>query len=321
MTKSSENHCIQPVYFPFTYISPAIAQKIYSVLGRVIVYQPVADDLPEELRRLSESGRIAIRVPVSADTKRLKKLTAGLRDWGRLHEGQGRVFKERADAGFYSHEFTAQVRSEILKDQPGFEPTEDPLFSARLFLLLAQEYDIQKNEVDSRLAAARADQLNLFSRLGGDSETRRQHVEPLSADDTGEYMTGPRIYAWLRLMQADAEKSPVLITTSRPCFNQLIDYAGAKDGVSLLEGGLHNAGDDFSEGITAALIRLAQTDWPKPDRGWAGFIESKEAKLVFSELLMLPGVSPDDLVAGCMKQTKPPCNPRFRNTLVGLIPI
>lgn len=214
-------------FFPFTFISDALASACHDRFGPVVVYQPAAGCTPAPLEALAASGRIILRFPVRGEDRRLAELARHFQSWGQLHSGDAAALKKFAENGFYNQEFAPEIRTEILKGERAPEPDPGPVFHARLFLLLAQEYDQQATELREDLERTDSAGRALFARMKGDAE----EFPGFSADfgdtarafavDPGAYMTGPRLRAWRRLMAADPDPPRLLITSSAAVIDDL----------------------------------------------------------------------------------------------------
>ena len=214
---------MKPVYFPFTYVSPDLADRIRQYIGPFVVYQPVAGHAASPENAMNTVADIEVRTPVQGDEAQVIEAVRHYKNWGIARQGNLDAFKGDSGQGFYNETFVAEIRSEIKGKHTGpYEP--DPLFSARLFLSLAQEFDMQLAELDADLAASDQRRKRLFADLKGDADTRLPLSERHAPQDLGEYQTESRIMSWLRLAAEDRAAPPVLITTSRAVFDHLIEF-------------------------------------------------------------------------------------------------
>ncbi|MBS3759350.1 MAG: hypothetical protein KGY61_11880 [Desulfobacterales bacterium] len=222
--KSEEvNDIVKPVYFPFTCASGDMIDLIREHLGSFIIYQPVAGNAPEPVNQAASADKIEVRTPVQGQEEAILEAARKSKNWGQTHQGHMDAFKATAGQEFYNESFVAEIRSEIL-GQKSRPPEADPVFTARLFLYLAQEFDIQQIELNNDLKASELDRKKMFSELKGDATTRLPPYEIYAAEDIGEYQTANRVLAWLRLPASEKESSPVYITTSRAVFEHLIEF-------------------------------------------------------------------------------------------------
>ncbi|MFW5957526.1 MAG: hypothetical protein ACOCQ0_00040 [Desulfosalsimonas sp.] len=187
--------------------------------GEVVVYQPVKGVLPEQMAELEREGKIVPRYPVTGEDRRLRELSRQFRDWAGMHEKVAAALKKIGQDGFYNQEFAPEIKSEILKGSKESEASPDPVFNARLFLLLAQEYDRQAAELETELFRTDSAARDLFSRIKGFEQEDTGFSDGFGASprvpDTGGYMSESRLRAWLYLMESDPQPPGVLVTSSR----------------------------------------------------------------------------------------------------------
>lgn len=207
--------------FPFTFISEDLAHASHARFGPIVVYQPAAGQTPAAMEKLAAEGRIVLRFPVQGDERRLVELAGNYRDWGEVYQKDAAALKKIADTGFFHKEFAPEISTEIRKGPKPEAPAPDPVFQARLFLFLAQEYDRQTTELQSELAAMdRAEQEMFFRIRGGPEQSDRfsggnSDAPKTPVKDPGAYMTESRVQAWHTLMDADSDPPNVFITSSQ----------------------------------------------------------------------------------------------------------
>ncbi|MCF8110156.1 MAG: hypothetical protein K9J85_01570 [Desulfobacteraceae bacterium] len=206
------------VFFPFTFISGQMADACTARFSEVVVYQPAKGVLPEQMAGLERDGKIALRYPVTGDDRRLRDLSRRFLDWAGMHEKAAAAVKKFAEHGFYNQEFAPEIKTEILKGAREPEAAPGPVFNARLFLLLAQEYDRQAAELEAELSRTESAARDLFSRIKGFEQEDTGFSDGLGTSarspDTGGYMIESRLRAWLYLMDADPEPPMALVTSS-----------------------------------------------------------------------------------------------------------
>ncbi|MBS3731543.1 MAG: hypothetical protein KGY42_01440, partial [Desulfobacterales bacterium] len=160
--------------FPFTFFSEELAHASHARFGAIVVYQPAAGQTPAAMERLAADGRIVLRFPVRGDERRLVELAGNYRDWGEVYQKDAAALKKISDTGFFHKEFAPEISTEIRRGTKPEARAPDPVFQARLFLFLAQEYDRQTAELQSELAATdRAEQEMFFRIRGGPEQSDR----------------------------------------------------------------------------------------------------------------------------------------------------
>lgn len=218
-----ETDIVKPVYFPFTYVSGAMIDILNQYIGSVVFYQPVAGNDPPPVKERASTGGIEVRSPVQGDEDHIIEAARRCKNWGTAHHGNMDAFRVSTGPGFYNETFAAEIRSEIKGKKSG-QNEPDPMFSARLFLCLAQEFDMQQAELQAELSDSELNRKKMFSELKGDEGSRLPISEMHVSEDPGKYQTGKRVLSWLRLAAADKEPRPVLITTSRAVFDHIIEF-------------------------------------------------------------------------------------------------
>ncbi|MCF8027391.1 MAG: hypothetical protein K9K81_03425 [Desulfobacteraceae bacterium] len=212
---------ITTAFFPFSFISERWAARSSACFGPPVVYQPAEGTAPAFMEDLDRQGRIILRRPVHGDDQHLTDLARQYQNWGQVHQKHAAALKSFAEAGFYNQEFAREISTEILKEGRDEVAAPDPVFIARLFLLMAQEFDRQAAELENDLAATDHTAQQMFAKIrgqGGDSGAASgfsdHRVGSGAPEDPGGYMPEARIRAWLRLAQTDPDCPQIWITTS-----------------------------------------------------------------------------------------------------------
>lgn len=222
------------IYFPFTVVSGQTADALSACFKSVSVYQPSTHTpkaltekggLPSPKRRETGGEVFAaeIRRPVQSDEDKLEALAKDYKKWAELHQGaELNFFKFRHDDDDHA---IAHIRSE-LKGYGIVQEAADPLFNARLFLKIAQEFDLERQDVDREITAFEKMEKSLFEELRGEDDAEIEiplEKSLLRREDPGEFMTEERLNAWTRLMLEDSEVSDFFVTTSRAVFEFLAE--------------------------------------------------------------------------------------------------
>ncbi|MBU4345629.1 MAG: hypothetical protein L6247_04395 [Desulfobacteraceae bacterium] len=335
---------MKPIYFPFTCIFDLSAEMISAIFGQTVIYRPSSNNPPEMMQELAKRGAINIRMPVKKDENKLNAILKDYKSWLNLHLGDKRgmtlFFKTHADKiPFFDDTFTAQIRADIRKNtqqkQPEIKP--DPLFNARIFLCIAQEFDTQNWEINQKLFMVDKMQQNLIENIKGEIDSSYienaennlpESYEPESYDQ-GAYMTAERIKAWALLMQHDQQESGLFITNSSSAFEHLIDKASQAeiivgfDSMPLQKNSIEKA-DKWRDNFMKQLEIIARNPWPtstdkivKPP-----FTKNSDAKVLLT-LAIVPGETPHEFFAGCCGYNPPESKEKsqFQNTLLGLVDI
>jgi len=231
---------MKPIYFPFTYISKPVAEALYACFRKTIVYQPSSKNIPEEIHKLAERGMLDIRISGKPEKKDEEKLSAILKEysaWANLHQESSGIhldfFKARRNKiPFFDDTSTSQIKADIedITGESTARKEPDPVFNARLFLSIAQNFDMQNDKIIRDMASFETARMDLIKSLKGEDET--SPVVPGYGDEfkTGnladyDHMIPERIAAWALLMCCDPmqckdEVSGLFVTSSQ----QAIDY-------------------------------------------------------------------------------------------------
>ncbi|MDM8515669.1 hypothetical protein QUF76_05670 [Desulfobacterales bacterium HSG16] len=234
---------MKPVYFPFTLIEESTALAIKKNFGSAcLIYQASETHVPKSLKKVEENGLIEICTPESADDQRLDAVLREYRQIADLHGIGGLSFlKTRKDEiPFFNDSSKSQIRANILRKssagnsedeqhRPSQQKT-DPLFAARIFLLMAQEFDIEQQDTESRLNDFADMEKDLMKNLTGGDEPESGFIvagkNEMRQDDTAAYMTAERISAWTRLLclcPPPPEDKSFYITDSRVIVDYVLD--------------------------------------------------------------------------------------------------
>ena len=224
---------MKPVYFPFTYINDTVARDLCACFGQVTVYQPGARSIPESMQRLAEEGMLDLKVPVSGDEAKLEALIKEYREWGELHQKSDTAFLKAIGERipFFDDTFSTQLASQIkkIRDENYSKEKPDILFNARLFLCLAQDYDIMQDGINRDLVSVYEMEKKLLEGLTDEDEvffSKNTGSSLQASDDSGKYKIKERIEAWTYLMSNDRELPGFFITDSRDAFDFVIEKAG-----------------------------------------------------------------------------------------------
>ena len=234
---------MKPIYFPFTFITKPVCQRLAACFRQTDVYQISSIKIPDEMQQWEKSGILDIRIPVKYDGDKLDAILKQYRSWANSHQGSEMAFlKARAhEIPFFDETSTRQIAADIKSKggrQNRSQEKPDPLLNAALFLHLAQEYDMQNLTLTEDLQSIEAMEQDFMKDLKGDNHALDEEIAPektLEVHDPGHYMTKERVHAWTRIMQRDQEGSGFFVTTSRSVFETLIDSAPEAELVGVLD--------------------------------------------------------------------------------------
>ena len=328
---------MKPIYFPFTYIPKSLGKTLSACFRQTAVYQISGTKIPEDMQELSRDGILDIRIPEEVNGEFLDKILKDYRNWINDHQGmETAVLKTMADEiPFFDESSSSQIRADLKKTgkQTLTEEKPDLLFYAKLFLHIAQEFDLQKKILDQDLMDIEAMEDDFMKDLKGeddDDQFRATLRMVLEKDDPGHYMTTERINSWASLLLQDPQTSGLFITTSRAVLEHLIDIVPEAEKAICFDAipmdvdkdeTLSNWQDDLME--TAEM--LATHSWPASmdDVKNPPKVPGKETNIVL-KIYIVPNKNPYECFADCVEtdsfQTDSiKTSTRFKNTLIGLI--
>lgn len=197
-----------------------MSHGLAAALGRcfetVYVYRPAKDIPAEGLPEASGRNPVKLRIPVQGDEKALAACITEYQNWGHTHRadrGMKAAAFNRSEAlsPFFDETSISRIRSDIKQYQRGdtIRQKVDPLFSARLFLGLAQAFDVHSQALNESMALFQQKEKAMMDGLKGEINALEAEFAPKSPEaeaDSGAYLTEARLDAWGRLFLADAEQ-------------------------------------------------------------------------------------------------------------------
>ncbi|MCG2757406.1 MAG: hypothetical protein L6263_03090 [Desulfobacteraceae bacterium] len=221
---------MKPIYFPFTYISEPVLEALSAFFKQIVVYQPSSLNVPESMQKLADSGLLEIRIPVKGDENKIDNILKDYKSWANIHQGSEMAFfKMNPDKiPFFDDSSALQIKADIKKkkQKQQNEKKQDSLLNARIFLHIAQEFDMQNWEINKNLLLLEEKTLNLIDNLKGEDELSFKENDikkTLKTDYQSDYMTPDRIIAWTHMLQYDQDISELFITNNRSAIEHLIE--------------------------------------------------------------------------------------------------
>lgn len=226
---------MNPIYFPYTYISTAVAEAAAACFGRCAVYQPLSDQLPRSMQDLVDKGIIDIRIPVAGGDRELVSAAKNYLNWAVAHTGSsGSNFASLKTLhasvppvdDTLSFHIVANIKKQLHDNSDGKYP--DKVRAARFFLYFAQEFDRQSQELDHDLTEFSQKEQALIQDL-------KMEDDPLAAEfnkdparrpeGNTDYLITGRLEAWTRILLQDTEPAGLFVTHSTAMLEQLLDRA------------------------------------------------------------------------------------------------
>ncbi len=331
---------MKPVYFPFTHISEDILKKISVCFRPLVVLQPSGFNISGDMEKWVESGLLEMRLPAGDDDDRLEVMLKDYRVWANLHQRDQRAYLNPLmdEVPFFNDTSVSQIVKTIKENLQGgiFRNYPDPLFSAKAFLLIAQEFDRQQWEANQGVKSFEKKEHDLMKNLKG--ENGDGNVGPLSdatmwADNAMSYMVEERLRAWARLFFNNIsfdyqEITALFITGSRLTSEYLLEKFPDAERIFEFDSlPINNLKNDKIEGWHKHLIdtldNLAKSRWSSssnidiqgPDREGGG------EKMALS-LDIIPETSPIDFVSSLFPSNpngmaENSIEPEFNHTIIG----
>jgi len=225
---------MQAIIFPLTYISETVCEAVKTCFQQVRIYQPTRGQVPLQLQALSQKGLIDIAIPAENDDNKIDILVKDYRNWAGQHQGGvlNYLKHQRGSIPFFDETATAQIKADIKYPARAPEP-QDPLLNARVFLQIAQAYDLESEEIARKLAVTNHAGRNLFMNIIGEPEAPVQNAlrpKTMEGIDSAGYMIPPRTLAWAQLFLKDSAFDPtgkptVFLTTHREALEFLMEQA------------------------------------------------------------------------------------------------
>jgi len=328
---------MKPLYFPFTYVPESVGKILATCFSQTAVYQISAKKIPEDMQELSQEGILDIRIPVEVNGKFLDKVLKDYRAWVNIHQGTETAFLAAManKIPFFDESSSSQIRANLKKigKQVPQEEKPDPLFNAKLFLHMAQEFDLQMEALDQDMMDIEAMEDDFMKNLKWEDEddhARGASRKALEKEDPGHYMTKERIDAWTSLMLQDSEVSGLYVTTSQAILEHLIEINPEMEQVVCLDaipmGGDENETlSNWQHDLIETLKMLAIENWPVATENMASPPEiSGKATDVKLTIYIVPNKTPhecfaDPVEADVLKAGSVQTGTHFKNTLIGLV--
>ena len=215
-----------PIFFPFTYMPEPTAAALSAVFRRVGLYRPSETPLPETVQRHADAGFLEIRTPVGGDEDGLRRAAADYRAWAERHSGSPLAFfkSQQGQIPFFEESSLSRIRSDIKRGagERTDDASADPVFGARLFLSVAQDFDREQWEVNRGFADLRDLEASLLKSIHGEQEAGGPSATA-PVEDLGRHMTDRRLWAWSCLWAGDPAADALLVTDSREIFDVCLE--------------------------------------------------------------------------------------------------
>ncbi len=239
---------MKSIFFPFTYISDPNTHLILTFFNSLQVLQPIKDRAISSMQKsLDVNNAIELIYPIEGEEQRLKNSYHQYIDWRSQNEKIDiSFFKTQSDkTPFFNESSPLQLKAHIqnqskishIKESDSqtvktVTSSDDTLFSARLFLMLAEHFDKHRFETEKNLLKIEAFEQKMLDDLICDKDQKSIPLSPSKsidmAEDIGKYMTKERLANWAHLFfkknNIFKENTPfTFVTTSFAICNQICE--------------------------------------------------------------------------------------------------
>lgn len=225
------------VLFPHTAIEPNLATALQACFGPVTLFHPLAEVADPIMAGLRAAQQIELVFPCPNDAERLLAALEGLRRWASEHAGQdlAGLMRHSAEIPFFDKDAPARIAAQIKSADAATTETMTTgrLHRARLLLLMAQEFDSSRRELEGDFRRVEAQEQRMLAMLKGEIEDRDAALvgSGSSIADTGRaplHLWTVQIAAWARLaLQAEtfwrAHSKFIFLTESMDVLDHIKD--------------------------------------------------------------------------------------------------
>lgn len=331
---------MKPTYFPFTYVSDAVARALSACLGQFIVYRPLNENPSAQLQRWVSRGVAEIRVPVTGNDSELMAAAKNYQTWADLHRddarGKAAILRSGLDSVPFSNELSTRKIVESIKENiPGSAgmPIRDPVLAARIFLYFAQEFDRQNHELADELDLQQQQEAELIRQLKmeEDSAAAEFRQDPARLPDPfADYMIPDRLDAWTRIFCRDPDASGLFVTHSTAVLDHLLERGAAADRIMHIKSIPSGKSESAAMKSWQAKLALNLNRHLEPDQGAASGESMAPPDLPAADSTLALSVyrvadqTPYEFFARCTDPNGTlalagESGSRFKNTLIALV--
>ncbi len=304
---------IKPLYFPNIYINRKSIDTLGAFFKTISVFDVTGNfDKSDDIEPPGDERIDIIHLEFDDEKNLMEYLLNGFNS-----------------APLYDAEHAAQVGVDLLKmasDSEEDDSTEKHLLlKARLFLYMAETYDVQTREINSELADFNDRKQSLLKELQGlDNGEGDRLQESEDIGDVSEFQVEKRIEAWSVVFEkaagSDKVESGFFITDIAAVMDHLIEFESSVEHVTDIAPGEYKESE-----ISEYVQQLVQCDWPA-EKDAVSLPEGNTEEMVSGRisLYIIPKKEPVKLFSKFAKglntdeNTKKHIND-IRNTVIGFV--
>ena len=237
-------------YFPFTYMPEKSIAALRPLFKKLIFFQTDEMFLPDAMKSSVADGDVVMSIPVPGQGKKIVEMLSIFRNWGQSLDGKNRkYFKvQNEEIPFFSDMSVSKIKSDLSKGTlskgkasesvPKSLTPEDIVSQAGLFLQLAQDLDVESEEVETGLRKYLEMENVLFDEIKGGAQEDDLNFSASLGDPTPggtrEDNLESRLAAWSILFRYVENCDGVFVTDSEAVFRHLEEKGGIGEAICRL---------------------------------------------------------------------------------------
>jgi hypothetical protein len=212
---------MKPLFFPFTYVTEPTINACLGFFNGISVPQASMKTIPEPMRQWADQGCLDVRVPGLEASRDFHATLMETENWARYHRGGVASFLKgyQEKVPFFGSSSISQIKQDIRtanREKPHDVSQEEAVLRARVFLHMAQEFDIHHQSLSQQMQQQEAMERNLYQELKGDESPSDRTLgtdKSWDKDDPFEYMMLDRLRAWSHVTLSHGHIQGPLVTT------------------------------------------------------------------------------------------------------------
>jgi len=225
---------MDPVFFPFTFITESMARDLRACFDRIVVFMPSGLQVPKSMSLLGDRDWLSMVTPFKTGDVELEAFLKNYWEWADLHGPRHlrQIAEQIPNTSFYDNSSVYRLFEEIKTRyrDPGAMKKQSSrrsefIFQSRIFLLIAQEFDQRTWALRQDLATVESMEYDFYKNLHA-KENGFAINEPRDGlyrdGHERSYMFLERLTAWSCFLFEAAASAKIFITTSQPIVDRLI---------------------------------------------------------------------------------------------------